>query len=196
MISFFRHFPSVVPVPASRSRFRSRFPRILLTPIQSVYPTQLLQKIWCLYHKVNNFIKICCLAALLMRAGHSPLSKYYELLLQVSYISTIMYKAVYIMYLLNYRLYGWFLWVLLKIQWHLAICTCTQMWIMPLPHVWKPPTVIHLCAQTICTCITFRNGNHTFIAWVLLEHLLNVAMYCRIQGWTYISWQWSFTFKQ
>ena len=32
-----------------------------------VYLTQLSQKIWCFYHKVNNFIKICCLAALLQR---------------------------------------------------------------------------------------------------------------------------------
>ena len=32
MMSFFRHFPSVVPVPAPHSCFRSRFPRILLTP--------------------------------------------------------------------------------------------------------------------------------------------------------------------
>ena len=29
------------------------------------YPTQLPQKIWCFYHKVNDFIKFFCLATLL-----------------------------------------------------------------------------------------------------------------------------------
>ena len=30
------------------------------------YFTQFLQKIWSFYHKVNDFIKICCLAAVLL----------------------------------------------------------------------------------------------------------------------------------
>ena len=33
-----------------------------------IYAEFLTQKIWCFYHKVNDFIKICCLGALLLDA--------------------------------------------------------------------------------------------------------------------------------